>query len=213
MRKTAILFGATGLTGSFLLTHLLASEDYDKVVAFTRRKLEQSHPKLINQLLPPEITEASFPALAGDTVFCCIGTTRKKAGSKAAFIAGDRDLVLLLAQKARQIGVGTFVVISSVGANPNSGNTYLKTKGQMEEGLKELNFQSLVIFRPSLLLGIRSEYRFGEDAAKWLSAKLPWIYSGPFKKYAPVHAADLAASMLKASLQYKGCQIIESVDI
>lgn len=213
MRKTAILFGATGLTGGFMLTHLLASEEYEKVIAYTRRKLEQSHKKLVNPLLASEITEASLSAMAGDTVFCCIGTTRKKAGSKAAFIAADRDLVLMIAQKASQIGVSTFVVISSVGANPQSRNTYLKTKGQMEEGLKKMNFQSLIIFRPSLLMGFRSEYRFGEEATKWLSRKMPWIYSGPFKKYAPVHAADLTVAMLKASLKYTGCHIIESSEI
>ncbi len=148
--------------------------------------------------------------IKGDYLFCCLGTTIKQAGSKENFRKVDLYLVEEIAKAARENMVGTFSVVSSVGASATSGNFYLRTKGQMEESVKQLEFDNLLIMRPSMLLGIRPQTRFLEDAGKVLIKLMSPLMIGKLKKYKPVHAADLARFMIETALTVNGTHIYES---
>ncbi len=208
--KTANVFGYTGLTGSKLAHHLLSDLRYSKVRIFVRRPISLNHPSaeiIVNDL--SDIRQLS-EVITGDEVYCCLGTTSKKAGSKEAFERVDLALPLEIGTIAKENRVDKFLVISSLGANAKSGNFYLKTKGKMEEGLKTLGFRQLSIFRPSLLLGKRSEKRPAEQIGKFLFSALSFLFIGPLKKYKGVHADTVARAMIRVANNVPSNIIYES---
>jgi uncharacterized protein YbjT (DUF2867 family) len=153
--------GANGLVGSALLRRLLEDPLVARVVAPTRRPLPP-HAKLEN----PALSGAQWPDLAPlDEAFSALGTTRAKAGSPEAFRAVDLDLNAAFARAARKAGARGFGLVSSLGANADSAFLYPRTKGEVENVLRGLGFETLVIARPSFLLGPRAEARAGESAA------------------------------------------------
>lgn len=158
-----LIAGATGLTGEHLLDRLLSEPTVARVLAPTRRPLA-AHPHLEN---PVGELQGLLPQLSGqvDTAFCCLGSTIKQAGSQDAFRAIDHDLILAFARRARELGARHLVVISALGANPNSSVFYNRVKGETEEALKAMGWPQLTITRPSLLLGARHEFRLGERLA------------------------------------------------
>lgn len=158
-----LIAGATGLTGEHLLDRLLSEPTVARVLAPTRRPLA-AHPHLEN---PVGELQGLLPQLSGqvDTAFCCLGSTIKQAGSQEAFRAIDHDLILAFARRARELGARHLVVISALGANPNSSVFYNRVKGETEEALKAMGWPQLTIARPSLLLGARHEFRLGERLA------------------------------------------------
>lgn len=208
MPGTAIVIGATGLIGQQLVQRLLHS-GYDEVRTVSRRPLPLEHPKL-KQILTsleggPELEEA----LKGDALFCCIGTTIKKAGSRAAFTAVDHDIPVRCGQIARRNGVSQYHLVSAIGAKAGARNFYLRTKGNVEAALAATGFPSLYIYRPSFLVGDRKEVRFGEQLAQWLTPVFNLILQGNAKKYRPVKAATVAETMLKKSEEgEKGVHIV-----
>jgi len=157
--RTAAVFGSSGLIGSHLIDLLSANSNYQKVFSFARRK---------PVTLPSKTEHIDFLAdsfsipMGVDDVYICLGTTMKKAGSKEAFIKVDHDLVLQIAEKVKSVGVKKLLIVSSIGADPDSSNFYLKVKGEMEEAVKKIDFEYIGIVRPSMLLGDRKEFRFGE---------------------------------------------------
>jgi len=190
MMETALVAGASGLTGSCLLEQLLESDRYDRVKALVRRPLEREHPKLEQVVFDydnpdPEIIEA-------DHVYCCLGTTMKKAGSKEAFRKVDYDYPLQLARMAYRNGAQKFALVSAVGANSRSTFFYNRVKGQLEADLREIPFQSVYIMRPSMLLGSRKEKRTGEELGKAVMKPLRFLFPSNMK---PVHASQVAACM------------------
>ena len=164
MAKTAILIGSTGLTGSHLMKILLNSDIYDKTICFVRRETKISHPKLVQHIVDFDDVDSYKDYMEGNDMFCCLGTTIKKAGSQEAFKKVDLTYPLQFAKVAAVNGIKQFSIISAIGANPESSNFYLRIKGKCEEELRKLPFQSISIFRPSLLEGNRKEFRFGEKA-------------------------------------------------
>jgi uncharacterized protein YbjT (DUF2867 family) len=137
-----------------------------------------------------------------------LGTTIAKAGSKAAFIRVDQDYVLSFAKKSHSLGANGFFVVSSMGADSKSRIFYNKVKGQMEEGLKTLNFPILAIFRPSLLLGPRTEKRVGEKFAGWMMTTFSFAIPA---KYKAIHVDQVARKMIEVALQgKKGVFVLES---
>ena len=193
--KVAVVAGATGLVGRELVRQLCGSESYSAVVALVRdtRKVA-SFPQ------SEKLSIRTFPT-GGDTIvadecYCALGTTRKKAGSKSNFIAVDHDLVLDLAKRAKAGGVARFVVITSVGSDAGSGNFYLRVKGQTEKDLLSLNLRGLEIYRPSLLLGSRLEWRPLERLGVVFAPLLSWLLSGRLSKYRPIAASELARRMI-----------------
>lgn len=163
--------GATGLVGQAVITELLPKAPPWHVEVVGRRNLWP----LSASLSFYETDFKSLPEVSSplDAALCCLGTTLKKAGSKAAFFQVDHDFSLQFASWAKKRGAKQFALISSLGANPESRFFYSKVKGQLEAKIKELGFQTLVIYRPSLLIGHRSEKRALEGLAQSLYQLLP----------------------------------------
>lgn len=200
-----LIAGATGLTGEHLLDRLLSEPTVARVLAPTRRPLA-AHPHLEN---PVGELQGLLPQLSGqvDTAFCCLGSTIKQAGSQDAFRAIDHDLILAFARRARELGARHLVVISALGANPNSSVFYNRVKGETEEALKAMDWPQLTIARPSLLLGARHEFRLGERLAAPLLRWLPGKYRG-------VDACALARALWRLALEEEdGTRVIESADL
>lgn len=200
-----VIAGATGLTGEHLLDRLLSEPTVARVLAPSRRPLA-SHPHLEN---PVGELDQLLPTLTGpvDTAFCCLGSTIKQAGSQEAFRAIDHDLVLAFARRARELGARHLVVISALGANPQSSVFYNRVKGETEEALKAMGWPQLTIARPSLLLGARHEFRLGERLAAPLLRWLPGKYRG-------IEACALARALWRLALEEQdGVRVIESADL
>lgn len=211
MKKTAVIFGATGLTGSFLLQQLCESGRYDSVVAFSRKKLVYTHPVLKNITSTLENVEEISEQVKGDDLFCCLGTTIKKAGNREVFRKVDMQLPAALARVAEINGIQKFLVISSIGANHRSSNFYLRTKGEMENQVLSTHISQIYILRPSMLLGPRKEFRFGEEAGKFLMKLIDPLLFGKLRKYRAIHAETVASAMIKlAQKNNRELQIIES---
>ncbi|MBD8388993.1 NAD(P)H-binding protein [Dysgonomonas sp. BGC7] len=214
MTKTAIIIGSTGLTGSLLLKILLSSNIYNQVISFVRKELKISHPKLIQHVIDFDNPDSYQDLVKGDDMFCCLGTTIKKAGSQKAFEKVDLEYPTLFAKAAAINGVKQFSIISSLGANPQSGNFYLKTKGRCEEALRVLAFKSTSIFRPSLLLGNRKEFRVGERLAEYVMRIFSILMVGPLKKYRAIKAKRVAFAMFQiAQSDSVGFHIYQSDEI
>jgi uncharacterized protein YbjT (DUF2867 family) len=199
MHRKALIFGSTGLTGSQILHCLCESEAYDEVAAFVRRSTSVSHPKLKEYMVDFNNPESFEPLLHGDDIFLCMGTTIKKAGSKEAFTLIDYHYNLNAAKAASENGVKACYLISSVGADENLGNFYLSVKGKLEADLKKLNFRSIGIFRPSLLLGDRKEFRAGERIAALLSFLITPVFALFKSRYTPVEVSVLASFVVRTA--------------
>ncbi|SBW08628.1 conserved hypothetical protein [uncultured Dysgonomonas sp.] len=201
MAKTAILIGSTGLTGSHLMRILLNSDIYDKTICFVRRETKISHPKLVQHIVDFDDVDSYKDYMEGNDMFCCLGTTIKKAGSQEAFKKVDLTYPLQFAKVAAVNGIKQFSIISAIGANPESSNFYLRIKGKCEEELRKLPFQSISIFRPSLLEGNRKEFRFGERVLSFAMKIFSIFLTGKLKKYRPIKAKDVAEAMYRIAQQ------------
>jgi uncharacterized protein YbjT (DUF2867 family) len=208
--KTALLAGSTGLTGKQLLQFLLESSRYSKVIAVTRQDLP-AHPKLIQIKTEFEKISESTDDLKADDVFCCLGTTMQKAGSKENFYKVDFEYPLLLSTISLSSGAKQFLLISALGADKTSSIYYNKVKGEIEEAIVQVGFETVHIFRPSLLLGPRTEKRAGEDTAKLLYKIFGFLIP---KKYKAIEAVKVARAMIHAAEQErKGVFIHESAEL
>lgn len=212
-KLSALVFGGSGLTGKFLTELLIADTRYDRITLFVRKEIPVYHGKVRQVLFNPDDLAGIADKFEGDQVFCCLGTTIKKAGSKDAFFKTDHDLVCNIAKIAFSKEISTFTVISSLGANADSANFYLRTKGMMEQSLKKTGISNLIILRPSMLMGFRSESRPMEDFGKSISNALAFLFVGPIRKYKPIHAETVARAMIKAANENPGISVIESDSI
>ncbi len=207
MNKTAILIGATGLTGSHLLDLLLASDEYEKVKIFTRRTTGKTHPKLqeiVCDMLQLEQQAENFTA---DEVFCCIGTTKSKTPDKTVYHAIDYGIPVTSAKLAEQNNIPTFSVISAIGADTDSRFFYSRTKGEMERDILQCNLPNILIYRPSLIYGDRNDKRIGEAIGVLLVKILQYAMIGKFKKYRAIGGEDLAKALF-IGVSRTGHQII-----
>jgi len=195
-QKTALIAGASGLVGGHCLRLLLQSDRYGKVIAVVRKPLPVQHPKLEQKVIDFDKLNITSGLMADD-IFCCLGTTMKQAGSKEKFYKVDYTYVVELAKITSHHFASQFLVVSAMGANPESFFFYNKVKGEMEDAVKKLPFTAVHIFRPSLLLGERKEKRFGEKAGEVILSVLDFLIVGPLKKYRAVAAADVAKAMIE----------------
>jgi uncharacterized protein YbjT (DUF2867 family) len=198
-KKKALLAGASGLIGSMLLPRLLASDHYQQVTVLVRRRLPMEHPKLSQVEADFERLEAYRELFQVDEVFCTLGTTIKKAGSQAAFEQVDLQYPLQLGRLAKACGVRTFLIVTAMGANAQSPFFYNRVKGRVEEQLCGLGLPALAIFRPSLLLGERQEFRLGERIGAAVSQALAFAFVGPLQKYKPIHGETVAEAMFRVA--------------
>jgi uncharacterized protein YbjT (DUF2867 family) len=201
--KTALVAGASGLVGGYLLRELLEHPAYGKITALVRRGLPVSHPKLLQREITFDLlAEAGTVARAEQAdVFCCLGTTLRKAGSRAAFRRVDHDYVRDLAAATSRAGARQFLLVSSSGANPGSRVFYSRVKGDAETAVRAVQFRSVHIFRPSLLLGERAELRPAERVGIVVARAVAPLLVGPLRPYRPIHAATVARAMVRVALQ------------
>ena len=215
-RQTAVVIGATGLIGSQLVNLLLKDNDFSDVRILVRRPISISHPKLTVQVVDFDNYHGLKEKIStGHSLFCCVGTTQKKVkGDKVAYRKVDFDIPVNSAHAAIENGMKRYLLVSSIGADPGSNNFYLKLKGEAEQAISKLSFESIHFFRPSLLLGDRKEFRAGERIAQVSMKMLSFIFLGRIKKYKPIHSNDVAKAMIAAAKKSAGgVQIHEYDDI
>jgi len=212
--RTALLLGATGLVGGHCLNFLLNDESYGRVSVLGRRPLEREHPKLEQHLVDFDRLEDSAELIRAQDVFCCLGTTIRKAGSQEAFRRVDFEYPLQSARIAARQETERFLIVTAIGADPGSRIFYNRVKGEVEEAVRALPFESLVILRPSLLLGEREEMRPGERLAEPAMRALSPLMLGPARKYRPIEARKVAAAMVRLAKEGRqGVRIVESDEI
>jgi uncharacterized protein YbjT (DUF2867 family) len=208
------LAGSTGLIGSLLLEKMVRDRRITKIKALSRRPLSVSSDKVENILLELDRLPHEAQRLRADVFVCCLGTTIKTAGSEEAFRKVDYEYVLEFARAAQACNAKKFLVVSALGANPDSRVFYNRVKGEMEQDLQSLNLFALDIFQPSLLLGARNESRPGEAWAQRLSPLFTKALIGPLKKYRPIQAEDVAQALLhRVHVTSRGLRVFTSEDI
>jgi uncharacterized protein YbjT (DUF2867 family) len=191
---TSIIAGSTGLIGGNVIKVL--SNKNQSAIALTRRSIPNLAPHVTEMVIDFDDFEKNGSLPSCNNVFICLGTTIKTAGSKENFRKVDINYCLSIAKKAKESGAETLSLISSIGANSSSRNFYLKTKGELEEAVQELGFSTVNIFRPSFLVGKRSEKRFGEKIAIKFATIMDLFLIGSASKYRSVKAESLAKTMV-----------------
>lgn len=210
----ALIMGCTGMVGSSCLSKLLENPAYVKVTALARRPLAFSHPKLQTIVTDFVHLDEAITSLQPDHVFCAMGSTMRKAGSKEAFMKSDFEYPLRIAEIAVKNGAQGFYLVSAIGADASSVLFYSKVKGKLDEALAKLHFASFFSMRPSVLLGNRQESRPAEALMIWVATKMPFLFSGPFRRYKGIPADVVADAMIQAALSQKqGVHFIENEDI
>ncbi len=204
--KTAIVIGATGLVGSYITLKLLDDSRYSKVKVFVRNSLEVKHPKLEEHIVDFEKLDLWKDEIKGDELYSALGTTIKKAGSKNAQYKIDFTYQYETAKAAAKNGVKSYMLISSAGANYKSSNFYLRMKGNLDEKVQLLNFKKIRIFRPSILVGLRSEKRVGESIGIKIAGLITRIIPA-LKRYKPIKASSVAEAMIVSANQNKSDKI------
>jgi uncharacterized protein YbjT (DUF2867 family) len=196
--KTAIVIGATGLVGSFITLKLLDDNRYEKVKVFVRNPLEIRHQKLEEYLVDFDKLDLWKVNLIADELYSALGTTLKKAGSKDAQYKVDYTYQYQIAKAASENGVKKYLLVSSLGADYKSSNFYLRMKGNLDEKIQQLNFESIQIFRPSILVGLRIEKRLSESIGIKIAGAVSQLIPA-FKKYKPIKASLVAEAMINAA--------------
>jgi uncharacterized protein YbjT (DUF2867 family) len=209
--KTAVIVGATGAVGRELTPLLAASGDYEKVIVLHHRPTPFAGMAHIEEHLIDFVGLRQVDVGAIDAVFCCIGTTQRAAGSTEAFQLVDRDIPITLAKWAAAHKAGVFTTVSSIGANARAGSVYLRTKGEMEEGVASAALRAIYILRPSLLKAERKEVRPAEQFGNRALELIEPVMIGPLRKYRAVPTKALARAMLAcAKAAEPGVHIVES---
>jgi uncharacterized protein YbjT (DUF2867 family) len=209
--KTALIAGSTGLIGSQLLQRLLNDDYYASVKAISRKPLEITHPRLENIVLDFDRMAEHPEMLKADDVFCCLGTTIKKVKTKEKFRKVDFDYPVELAKLTKASGAEQYLLVSALGADKNSTIFYNQVKGEVEEAISQIGFTSFHIFRPSLLMGNRSERRSGEEAGKVFFKYLGFLVP---KKYKGIDSVKVARAMQNVAAQHRhGIHIYESREL
>ena len=206
---TALVAGATGLVGVEVVRQLAAHPAVSRTLALVRR-----HPSPGTFAPNVEVVTADFGALEAEArrlaathVVCALGTTMKQAGSRDAFQRVDHGYALALARGALAGGARHFVLVSALGADPESHFFYNRVKGEAERDVLALGYRSVTILRPSLLLGPRGEFRLGEAIAK----RFAWLTPAPYRPVQARTVAEFAVHALVADLP--GARTIESREI
>ncbi len=198
MAKTALVLGASGLVGSHCLQLLLDNAAYDKIIVWLRKPLPVQHAKLQQEIINfDQLSPYADKLKYVQEIFCCLGTTIKKAGSPEAFYKVDFTYPHEIAKLAAQNGVQQFLIVTALGANSRSSIFYNRVKGDIETALGKLSLPGLQIFRPSLLLGERQEFRLGERIGAIVFTALSFAFFGRLRRYRAIEASVVAEAMIR----------------
>lgn len=211
--KTAIILGATGLTGSLVLTQLIKDDTYAKIKLFSRSESEIKSPKIeefLGDILQLENFKNEF---TGDVIFCCIGTTKAKTKEQDKYKAIDYGIPLAAAKLAKQNNIDTIVIVSALGADTKSNIFYNRTKGEMEQAVLAQKIAHTHILRPSFITGPRNENRMMEKIITPIFKGLGVLMVGSLKKYKAIEASTIAQAMIKMDKTKPTQQIFESDEI
>ncbi|MFN3444613.1 MAG: oxidoreductase [Bacteroidia bacterium] len=193
--KTALVVGATGAVGRALVYQLIEDKNYMRILVLSRKPLTIKHHKLSVVMVNFDTLADYSEQMAADDVFCCLGTTIKVAGSKAAFYKIDHDYVIDIARICKQKGAQQFILVTAMGADVNSAIFYNKVKGEVEQHIADLRYDTFITVRPSLLLTNRSEFRFGEWIAQVMMKYTGFLFVGPLKKIKAIPVETVAKAM------------------
>lgn len=208
MKKTAIILGASGLTGGLLLQKLIDDNRYSTIKLFSRTRIEGLPNKaiqFIGNLLELEQFSSDFTA---DEVYCCIGTTAKKTPDKKLYKKIDYGIPVAAAKLAKENDIPTFLVISAMGANKTSSVFYNRTKGEMEQGVLQQGIKNTSILRPALIGGERNERRVLEKIGIVVFKIIQPLFIGPLKKYRIINAESIAQAMLNLANNTSNTQVV-----
>jgi len=212
MKKTAIILGASGLTGGLLLEKLIVDDRYESIKLFSRSSIKGLPNKVkqyIGNLLELEQFKNDF---TGDEVYCCIGTTAKKTPDKSLYRDIDYGIPVAAAKLAKANGINTFLVISAMGANKKSSVFYNRTKGEMEQEVLNQAIPRTSILRPSLIGGERNEQRLLEKIGLVVFKVIQPLFIGPLKKYRIINADSIAQAMLNLANATSNTDVIITSD-
>ena len=198
MNKTVALFGSTGLIGGEVLKLLINDDDYETINVITRKKVTVQSKKIKNHIIDFSDPEDYKKVIKkGNVIIASIGTTQSKVNfNKTKYRKVDYDILLNIAKACKSNQASSFCFVSSAGANEKSKNFYLGLKGEIENSIMHLALKSCLIFRPSLLLGKRNEFRFGEIIAQKIMPLFSFLMKSNYK---PIKATDVAKSIVSES--------------
>lgn len=211
--RSALVLGATGLVGRHCVDLLLSDPRYELVRALGRRRLPLKDPRLEQHVVELSEMDSVAPLFAVDDVFCCLGTTIRNAGSQQAFRRVDVEYPVAAARLAADAGADQFLVVSALGADPESRIFYNRMKGEMESQVRRFPLKAIWVVRPALLLGDREETRLGEQVAELLLRPLSALLVGPLRRYRPVAARAVAKALVNLAAQDGTGGVIESEEI
>ncbi|MCV9930024.1 oxidoreductase [Flavobacterium sp. LS1R49] len=197
--KKVIVYGASGLVGSYILENLLNNTYYEQIIIVVRKDLNIQHPKLKTLIGDFNSLADVVKDIEVDEVFIALGTTQKKTPDKKEYYQIDHDYPVLAAKLAKETGAKSVFLVSAIGANPNSSVFYVKMKGETEEDIINLNFDHTYIFRPSMILGNRKENRPLEKVFKGIFKLINPLFMGGLSKYKGIEASDIAKAMINAA--------------
>ena len=201
MSYKVILVGSSGLVGNQLLEALIKSPEVSEIILLLRRPLKTKDNKIQQLLVNFDDLDSYAYEICGDIIFSCLGTSKAANPNAEDYRRVDLEYPIKLAKIGLKNGVSQFHIVSSLGANATSNNSYLRLKGELEEKLKKMRFKSLHIYQPSLLRGSRKEFRIGEKLASIIFLLLNPLLVGPIKKYRSIKAETVASFILKQSLK------------
>ena len=208
MKKTAIILGATGLTGNSILQKLIDDDRYENIKLFSRSKIEGLPSKVtqhIGDLLKLKQFKTDFVA---DEVYCCIGTTAKKTPDKTRYKQIDYGIPVTAAKLSKENKIPTFLVISAMGAHKNSSVFYNKTKGEMEQEVLQQQITNTFILRPALIGGNREESRPLEKIGLSVFKLIAPLLIGPLKQYQIINAESIAQAMIHLANNISNTEVI-----
>lgn len=208
--KTAIVFGATGLIGEYLVRELVKNTAYSKVKVFVRQKTLLEHPKIEEHIIDFCKIGEYTQLLSGNELFICLGTTIKKAGTYEKMELIDKTYPVEIAGLCERAGVKKMAVVSSIGANIKSRNNYLRIKGMMESEILKIPFVQKAVVRPSVLFGKRKERRIGERTGKFIIKVIGFALVGKLRKYRGIHGQTVARAMISILNKQLKDEIYES---
>ncbi|PPK96545.1 putative NAD(P)-binding protein [Nonlabens xylanidelens] len=200
MGYTGIIIGATGLTGTALVSQLLEDEKYDRIITLSRKQITNNHPKHENHIADLFDPQTYQEQLKGDHLFICTGTTQSKTPDKEEYYRIEHDLPIQVAQVALKNGVSKVVAISALGASPDSKFIYNRGKGDMERDIEALGFQESYFVQPALIGGKRDEKRLFESAMKKIQKLIDPLLFGFLKKYRTIEPETIASAMIYVAI-------------